>query len=67
MDHSLFTYNHQLNYDEALRRLEYWTNVQDASPVQARNAIRTLLAVMKRDRDILYFEPKEVPCTSSSK
>jgi hypothetical protein len=52
MEHSLFV-NHQLNYDEAVRRLAYWASIGGE---RGLSAIRSLAKVLERDRDCLYFE-----------
>ena len=48
----LFTNNHQLNYDEALRRLDHWTT----EPHMCPSAVRLLIEILKANRDNLYFE-----------
>ena len=53
---SLYTNNHQLNYDEAIRRIQYWVN----HPTERSTfAIRMLAAALDRNRNNLYFEPRE--------
>ena len=53
MEQSLFV-NRQLNYDEAVRRLEH--GISHADQVRAKPAIFLLLHMLKRDRNHLYFE-----------
>lgn len=51
---SLHTPNHQLNYDEAVRRLNYWLNQPTSG--QQQGAIRLLVGTLERDKNNLYFE-----------
>ena len=55
-DKPLF-YNHQLNYDEVLRRLRYW-NDPALSSRRRTSAISMLISMLARERENLYFEEK---------
>ena len=50
----LFTYNHQLNYDEVVRRLKYWVAMPDEQ--RARSTIKMLVDILEANRGNLYFE-----------
>jgi len=52
----LYTSNHQLNYDEVVRRIDYWAGHN--SP-RGATALRILAAALDRNRDNLYFESRE--------
>lgn len=54
----------RLNYFEVLRRLEYWAN----HPTYARSmpAIKMLTAMLKRERDNLYFESRIKPTANEA-
>ena len=59
MDNSLFTSNHQLNYDEVVRRLRYWNDPALSSSLARRTgAIGMLISMLARERKNLYFEEK---------
>lgn len=45
---------HQLNFDEAVRRLEHWANQKDSSMRDI--ALRLLAKQLKDNKDCLYFE-----------
>ena len=47
-------YNHQLNYDEAVRRIAYWAS--EPSSERAAGALKMLANMLKRERKNLYFE-----------
>jgi hypothetical protein len=49
---NLYTLSHQLNYDEALRRLDYWLNGE----AQRSCALGVLVRLLQKNRDNLYFE-----------
>jgi len=48
MNQSLFNSFHQLNLEEALNRLEYWTN--SIGNPQAPSALRILVKLLKREK-----------------
>jgi hypothetical protein len=51
---SLHTNNHQLNFDEAVRRLAFWSLQPISAHQQA--AVRMLIDALRRNRTNLYFE-----------
>ena len=60
--------NRQLNYDEAVRRLRYWSETpsQNDGPF-AKSALRILVTLLQMYRDNLYFEePNEHSIKGSS-
>jgi hypothetical protein len=52
---ALFTDAHQLNFDEAICRLEHWTQAEPTDQ-RAPIAVRTLVRALALHRDDLYFE-----------
>ena len=55
----LFTNNHQVNYDEAVRRMRYWVKeIEQGRTERAVGALRTLTTMLARERERLYFEPE---------
>lgn len=56
---TLYTTNRQLNYDEAVRRIVYWTEETcGANPQRAYHSLRLLVKILQRERDNLYFESR---------
>lgn len=58
MQHQALFENHQLNYDEVVRRLEHWSNTK-VDHVQALSAIRTLTQLLAINRNNLHFERRD--------
>ena len=53
----LFTNNHQVNFDEAMRRLEIWLDLCQSNPSRSLGPLKTLCKLLAKERDNLYFEP----------
>ena len=48
--------NRQLNYDEVVRRLQYWAKPSESDSRHASTAIRILADMLEREKHNLYFE-----------
>ena len=55
---NLFTNQHQVNYDEAMRRMKYWLEQVEQSTGRGLTAARLLCDVLTYNRNNLYFEEK---------
>jgi hypothetical protein len=55
---NLYTNNHELNYDEALRRISYWTKEAENGRTSAFSPLRILILLLRERERPLYFEPK---------
>lgn len=47
--------NRQLNYDEVVRRMDYW--VRRLPDIRSWKPLEMLVDMLARERDNLYFEP----------
>jgi hypothetical protein len=56
VEEDLFNSNHQLNYDEAMRRVKYWTGQIDSCPESAKSCLRILATLLVNNKTNLYFE-----------
>ena len=52
---NLFT-NHQVNYDEAMRRMKYWLEQVEHGTGRGLTEAHLLCALLTRNRNNLYFE-----------
>lgn len=53
---NLFTNQHQVNYDEAMRRMKYWLEQVEQSTGRGIAEARLLCDVLTYNRNNLYFE-----------
>ncbi len=56
MHNSLYNNNHQLNFNEAVRRIGFWAAHPDH--LHAIGAISVLARALEREKNNLYFEEK---------
>lgn len=56
MLNSLYNNNHQLNFNEAVRRIAFWASHPD--DLRAIGAISMLARALEREQTNLYFEEK---------
>ena len=53
---NLFTNYHQVNYDEAMRRMKYWLEQVEHGTGRGLAEAHLLCALLTRNRNNLYFE-----------
>jgi hypothetical protein len=64
----LFTNDHRVNYDEAVRRMRFWVNeIEQGRTKGAMWALQVLITMLERERKSLYFESEGLHAYRESK